>query len=260
MPTPACPHITRAAKLWLMNPDWMGRKAGAMALERSSFPGLEGLSPKQRKNKLKSLRQMKSRMEARISKEDKERMEAEKQERSNTAQKSSIEQVENLPNITRTIPILGNNSNGNNSVKNANDLHLSKHDPKGLRLNPSQLLKTTSNRLKHDRKRHLAYTEAIETYAKERKKVCGGFSAAKVSEAVGNKHCVAISHKTVLNKFKKAEKNPIKTEHDFSVGRKERDTLVDMLVKLEDKDFDEMVKRVRELKRVKAEQVKVGVR
>ena len=74
-----------------------------MDLERSSFPRLKGLSPKQRKNKLKSLREMKSRMEARI-KEDKKRMEAEKQERSSTAGKSSTdEQVESLPNITRTI-------------------------------------------------------------------------------------------------------------------------------------------------------------
>lgn len=42
----------------------------------------------------------------------------------------------------------------------------------------------------------------------------------------------------------------MKTEHNFRVGRKkERNTLVDELAKLEDKDLDEMVKRVRELKK-----------
>jgi len=37
MPDPACPHVTRAAELWLMNPHWMGRKAGATAFENKIF-------------------------------------------------------------------------------------------------------------------------------------------------------------------------------------------------------------------------------
>jgi hypothetical protein len=37
MPDPACPHVTRAAELWIMNPHWMGRKAGATAFENKIF-------------------------------------------------------------------------------------------------------------------------------------------------------------------------------------------------------------------------------